>query len=274
MELSLMTFPTQMDIRRKQVTFQDICTAVRENGLKYVDLMKSEVDCAGAAETKKILTQNGLQVACLITNIPMGKINDKKVSARVREVLEMAQVLEAGMLMVIPMGMLENMIKPKRDKKKLADAYVHNLRLAVAMAKGYGVTLCIEDTPSCRLPLSSIEECRYLLESVEGLKLVWDTANRIPGGDTPEAFYKALKPYICHVHLKDVRYVEKSGDACADGRFIETCLWGEGVVPVKELAAMLKEDGYRGICAIEYTKPRLHTPSGHKEHISQFLSLL
>ena len=271
MKLSLLTFPTQMDIRQGKIRFEDFCAALQKNGIRYVDMMKPEVDLNGASKTLEILHNHGLKTGCYIANIPMGKINDRKVSALLKEALETAKAMEAGTLMIIPLGMLENIIKPRRNKQKLADSYIHNFRLAVELAKNYGIQVAFEDTPSCRFPLSSAQECKKLLEAVDGLKLVFDTANMVPGGDEPLEFYRQLKPHICHVHLKDIRYVEKSGDECADGRFISVCMWGDGIIPVRQLAELLEGDGFDGICAIEYTKPVQADPEGHREHIGTFL---
>ena len=141
--------------------------------------------------------------------------------------------------------------------------------------KKYGIKVCVEDTPTCRLPLSSIAECGKLLKAVPGLGLVYDSANMIPGGDDPLEFYEKLKDYICHVHLKDVCRTEKKClDECWDGTYIRSCLWGEGIVPVKEITRHLEKDGYRGSCAIEYVAPEKLGLFANEHQLRKFLDYL
>lgn len=97
----------------------------------------------------------------------------------------------------------------------------------------------------------------------------------IPRGDDPLKFYEELKSYICHVHMKDVRYTEEeTADRCADGRYLACCPWGEGIIPVKSLYERLVQDGYRGICALEYVSPQQKGVMANDRQIGKFLNYL
>ncbi|MEM7531164.1 MAG: sugar phosphate isomerase/epimerase family protein [Chloroflexota bacterium] len=61
---------------------------------------------------------------------------------------------------------------------------------------------------------------------------------------------RELRDHIVHMHMKDVR--------AAGGH--ETCRFGEGVVPLAETVAALKEIGYTGPLCVEH-EPEHHNPN-------------
>lgn len=68
-------------------------------------------------------------------------------------------------------------------------------------------------------------------------------------------FYSAIKPAVKHVHVKD--YIRK------EGTDFELCLVGEGDIPIKDILAQLKKDGYDGYYSLEWEKkwhPELPEP--------------
>ncbi len=93
-----------------------------------------------------------------------------------------------------------------------------------------------------------------LLEVVPGLRWVWDTGNPLFNADRsrpkpwprqdPWEFYTKVKPWIAHVHVKDVIW-----DPAAQK---EVYTWpGEGHGEVRRVLADLLKDGYHGGISIE-----------------------
>lgn len=93
-----------------------------------------------------------------------------------------------------------------------------------------------------------------LLEAVPGLRWVWDTGNPLFNADrsqpapwprqAPWPFYQAVKPWISHVHVKDVVWDARAGK--------ESYTWpGEGHGAVREVLADLLAGGYTGGVSIE-----------------------
>lgn len=87
---------------------------------------------------------------------------------------------------------------------------------------------------------------------------VWDPDGEIPYPDG----YNHLKPYICHIHLKD---------AVRRGDEVEAVAIGTGEVDYKGLFARLTDASYDGYCIVEthyrltsqLTEEQLKRPSGH-----------
>lgn len=275
LKLSLLTFPMIRDRIQKRMNAEELCMLAEHSGIDRLDMMEHEVKLYGAQELKDALDRHRMRLECLIASISMTRAKDQAIKKAIHRALVTAKKLDCSMLMIIPFPQAEVKLPFRPSREEMVANAIHYLRLAVIAGKKYGIRICIEDTPTCQLPLSSIAECRNILQAVPGLGLVYDTANMIPGGDDPLEFYHALKKYICHVHLKDVRRTEQRGlDLCWDGSYIQSCRWGEGIVPVAEIVRQLEADGYRGSCAIEYVAPEKTGLFANEHQLERFLAYL
>lgn len=255
-------------------SFRNMLMAARRCGINYVDLSFVETEMYGLQNVKQILQMTGAKVNCCISMLKMQACTLEQAKTQIGKELAEAAELGADKLLVVPFEV--SCGNDPDERRKTADHIVEMLQMAVEMAKGTGIKICIEDTPSCFIPLSTAAECKYVLEKVPGLGFAFDTANMIPGGDKePLAFYEELKEYICHVHLKDIQYTDKEyADPCSDGRRITCVRSGEGIIPVKEIMERIIADGYKGSAMLEYTDPKEHTYAGHLEHLQSFISNL
>jgi len=75
------------------------------------------------------------------------------------------------------------------------------------------------------------------------------------------AAIEELRDYLFHIHLKDVLHV---------GEPHETCLYGQGIVPIEECVWTLQRVGYAGAITVEH-EPEDHDPT---EEIKQAFDML
>ncbi len=125
---------------------------------------------------------------------------------------------------------------------RIVQAYAEPARIAA----GEGVTLAVENEPACYVGTG--HEAADFLEALgsPAVKAVWDPGNAcwtgreqaVPGG------YQRIKPYIAHVHLKDVILQGPSGQP-------EATVLGQGDVDVPHQLALLARDGYTGCASLE-----------------------
>jgi sugar phosphate isomerase/epimerase len=97
-----------------------------------------------------------------------------------------------------------------------------------------------------------------LIESVPGLKLVFDTANPVNTPDyakgtpyprqDPLAFYQAVKEHVAYLHIKDSRFIEDTGGIFPKSEFTFP---GEGDGKVREIVKDLLDGGYDGGISME-----------------------
>ncbi|MGM9682172.1 MAG: sugar phosphate isomerase/epimerase family protein [Eubacteriales bacterium] len=82
------------------------------------------------------------------------------------------------------------------------------------------------------------------LEGYDNFGLIWDIAHshRVYG-ENWRVFYRAIRPYIRHIHIKD--YSDAAG---------ALTLPGEGDIPILPIVRQLSDDGYDGYFSLEWEK--------------------
>lgn len=274
MNLSVLTFSMMQDVRQHRLNAGMLCLIARKNGLFTLDLMDREVSLYGEKRLKAALKRTGIRCGCLITTIPLYTF-PRRAQASVLTALEQAESLGAPYLMIVP-GLplaFENRALRKKTRQQIMDETIAFYQMAVDKAKACGITVCLENTPHAMKPLSSAEDCLYLLEHVDGLRLVYDTANMLIADTNADilAFYKKLKPYIVRVHVKDVVIGNfKIGEECVDHQKIIAVPTGSGVLPIRDVLQHLKADCFSGDLAIEYAAaPDVHG-AGHAKALQLY----
>lgn len=258
---SLMTFTLDIDVAMKKMTVKDSLTLAKNEGIRYVDVMdpsESRVQEYVAA-SKEI----GEKPLCYIGSVSFFSNTEEKIRETMTKHLCAAAMLGAKLYMIVPM----NVQKDEKVCAKLGKAEVQNrlkkyFTMAVDLAKDSGIQVCFETTPRDYTCLSGAEDCCWILERVPGLGLVYDTANMLPSGDDPIAYYEALKTHIIHVHVKDVALSKATwkdklfrAERAKNGEVMKCCVFGEGVIPLKEILTRMERDGYQGTFALEYSHP-------------------
>jgi sugar phosphate isomerase/epimerase len=132
-------------------------------------------------------------------------------------------------------------------------------------AKGSGVTVVLEthgDFPHSATILEMVKKAKS-----PGVGVLWDTHHTcVAGKESPAETFKALGPYVRHVHLKD-SVPGDSGD--------KYVLTGDGKVPVKDIVGVLAKGHYGGIYGFEWEKmwiPELQDPEVAFPHFAKVIS--
>lgn len=277
--LSLMTFNFSKEYHKKTMTVQDSMRLAAEAGISYVDVMR--VDAKSAAEYREAMAATGVRIYCYISCISFFAAEQAICTALDRD-MAVAKSLGAKLFMIVPYYMVIDNRKARRlGRERVRQRLVSGFRLAVRKGAAYGLKVCFETTPAEEIHLSGTEDCRYVLDHVPGLGLVFDTANMLPHGDEPLKSCEALQKYIVHVHLKDVALVKPKfsllpDERTADGQRMQGTVFGQGVIPVGEIYDRMRQSGYTGVFAIEYMRPhdRLCTVLEHKSELTKYLNYL
>lgn len=278
-QFSLMTFALTKELVRKTMTVRDTFQMAADSGIPFVDLRW--VSDKSIPEYRAAMADTGVSVCCYISGISFFA-KEKAICRALAREMDIAANLGARLFMIVPYTMFLDPIKAKAmGRSRVLEKLVQGFRLAVEMGKAYGLQVCFETTPDKQIRLSGTEDCRYVLDRVPGLGLVFDTANMLPQGDDPLESYGALKEYILHVHLKDVELVNAKPtlfepEVAADGRLMRGTVFGKGVIPVREIHRRMLADGYSGTFALEYIRPKSDccSPAEHTQHLKKYLSHL
>ena len=276
---SLMTLNFRRELVRKTMTVEDVLRLAADEQIPYVDILA--LDRKAIPAYQSAMAKTGVKLCCYISTISLfpGEASQRKSLGKN---MSAARELGAALFMIVPYyPILDNRKARKNGRQWTLDRLVSGFALAVEKGKEYGLKVCFETTPQEDIRLSGIEDCRYVLERVPGLGLVFDTANMLPHGDDTLTYYEALKEHIVHVHLKDVALSEAPrsifpDERTADGRRMQCVPFGEGVIPVTEVYLRMLADGYTGCFAIEYARPKheLCTAEEHRENLARHLAAL
>ena len=255
--LSLMTFSLALERMTHKLTIEDTLRLAAEAGIPAVDLMN--IGAKDIPSTVSAMNATGVFVNCYIANIPFFA-SEENILEKLDRQMSTATALRSKLFMIVPYVLPTELKKAKRlGKAKVRERMISGFRTAVAEGKKRDMTVCFETTPYDELALSSAEDCRYILNDVDGLRLVFDTANMLPAREAPLDYYEKLKEYIVHVHLKDVLLTRGKttflDELAADGRKMNCCVWGEGEIPIAAIYDRMFRDSYPGSFAVEYARP-------------------
>lgn len=255
MNLSFMSFSMMKEAVLRRITAETLCTIAKKNGIGSLDLMEFEVSLYGEEKLLAAMKAQELSCGCLITTQPFFDA-PKKVERKLKKALALARRMGADTLMVVPGATgLDRSACAKLSRWQLLDRAAEQYALAVRLGEQYGIRVGFENTPADYKPLSSAEDCRWLLDQVPGLGMIFDTGNfRVADTKADELkAYELLRDRIIRVHLKDVVIgFFKNGEACVDGQKIQAVTTGSGVIPMAELIRRFRDDGYSGTFAVEY----------------------
>lgn len=271
MKISLMTFPINNDLQKKRISVESIFRAAKKNGINFVDVLR--IPEKMLSEYKSAMNCTGVSVYCYTTVISFFE-KPEYYEKKIQQELLVAKELGAVLMMIVPYYYMIDTRKAKKlGRDKVRELMIAGYTAAVKIGKKFDIQVCFETTPQDGICLSGTEDCRYVLEHVEGLKLVLDTANMLPHGDTTLEAYEALKEFIVYVHLKEVKlragkksFMDK--EITADGREMVPSVHGTGVIPLKKLVTRMEADKYDGTYAIEYVYPDVKKAMYH-DHVAQ-----
>lgn len=278
MKLSLMTFSMLFDGVKKIHDADLLCRIVKESGLDEVDMMQMEFRIYDREALLAAMKKYEVRCGCLIISAPFFTAPEN-VEAVVRDALTLALEAGASCLMIVPgdRGKEDKAACERLGRLGILDLAAKHFAMAVEIAAEYGIQIAFENTPHDYKPLSSAEDCKYLLDRVPGLGMVFDTANfRVADKESDEiSAYALLKDRIVRFHLKDVRIGEfVDGEPCVGGGAIKAVLTGSGVIPVEGLLHQSMQDGFSGTYAVEYMATSDTHGIGHKEVVSTYVQVI
>jgi len=124
-----------------------------------------------------------------------------------------------------------------------------------SMAQATGLTITLEDYDHPLSPIYDSKGLLHFLRDQEALGVAFDTGNfRFANEDVLSAFH-ALKERIRHVHVKDRALAPCCGESnrtALDGTPLYPCAVGAGVLPLRDVFALLKGIGYDQVLTVEH----------------------
>lgn len=240
-----------LEIARQENLFVvDALKLAREMGIEAVEASANNI-LGREDEMGQELAMADLAISAVPAYFDFGR--DQDVEKQAVPILESAQYLGAGKLLVIPGFFGEADSQEEREAQTVSMEEGVN-RLA-DLAAGYGVSLVMEEYDDQRAPFSTTAGVRRFLDHCPQLSCVFDSGNFRYSGENLLEAYPVLKDRVGHVHLKDRAYSQSHGEnakMAVDGVAMYPAPVGSGDLPLQELVALLRQDGYNGTYTIEH----------------------
>ena len=218
--------------------------AVELRGVEgQMDLTKRpEFQGTRIAETRDCFAARGIAISDLGASARMHEPEPDARAAQLdegRRFVDLAAALRVPYVRVFP-----DKLVPGEPREKTVARIVEGLRTLGDHAKGTGVSVLMESHGD----FTRSPDLREILTAVDlpEVALLWDTHHTfVMGEESPEQTWRALGPFVRHVHLKDSR-------PAAQGR--RYVLTGEGSVPVRQAVHVLVRAGYEqsGSCRLHF----------------------
>ena len=268
---SLMTFRLDVDVLLGWITAEECLLLAKQAGIPYVDVMNPSQ--RRVAEYVRGGERTDVRTHCYIGSVSFFSNRENSIRRLLLRHLRSAEALGAKLFMIVPVNaQIDELICRKLGKAEARKRLEKYFSLAVDLARGRNIRVCFETTPQDYTCLSGAEDCRWILERLPELGLVYDTANMLSHGDDPLEYYEALKNHIVYVHLKDVTLVKAGlldcilgAERTKDGCVMKCCVSGQGVIPLAEILNRMERDGYKGKYALEYSHPDNY-PAGYSQN--------
>ncbi len=220
-------------------------------GFETVEIFDSELNGTTLHDYHELVKAHGLDISTVI-RMSCFPIADEaiyqKEMTKIKALIDDADREGIPMLMVVPMA---DYVKTEEDRIFMRDMIVKGMNEIMEYGKDSGVAIMTENFSRKDYPFGTIEEMRYILDHVPGMKYNFDTGNfYFRYCDVLEA-YEVLKDRIINVHIKDWKNDENGEFNVEDlPRFTGAAI-GDGVLPMGELIDRLKADGYEGQLVVE-----------------------
>ena len=273
--------------------------AAREMGFSHLEFNRvgglgiHELSDDGVAELGRMAAGEGLQVIAVdppsfktvvIDDVPAAEVVRHAEVAehleQIRRACRAACALGAGLVRLFSFrrSSMVGMGNPSPREPRggpipdgLLAKIVAGLRAATAIADEYDVTLGLENVRSCWG--NTGHNAARILAAVDHprLRAIWDPGNDYVSGGVPYPDgYRAVLPYIVHVHVKDAAVVD-----AATGLTRWACI-GTGAVDYAGQLAALHRDGYRGALSVEthWRKPGDTGPESTRDTLAGLRRIL
>ncbi len=237
--------------------------ASQEFGLHYIEIRAlwgkniMRLDAKEIAEARRILEKYKLRISSIASPIfkvdwsgaPLSRFSPRRdqfgadftfeqQDELLERGLELARVFHVDRIRILDFWRLD-------DPQPYRAAMDEKLIEAVQKAGKRGVTLLLENEPSCNTATGA--EAARTLDAVRSpnFKLNWDPGNAASVGEVayPDGYSRLPKARIGYMHCKDV----VRGTA---GKY-EWMKMGGGIIDYVAQYRALKKDGYRGVVSLE-----------------------
>lgn len=254
-------------------SFQQIIDFAAANNFKGIEIrgIQRELELTKSKEfnsaeniaaTNKLMAEKGLQFVDLGSSAAMhhsDPVERQKNLDEAKRFIDLAQQIKCPYIRVFP-----NNLPKDKDRNATIDLIIQGLVELGNYANGKGVKVLLESHGE----LVYTTDLQHIMQSASNnnVGMVWDIVNMWSvTKEQPAQVYAALKKYIYHTHIKDLKMI--------DGKEHYTFL-GTGETPIFEAIDILYNGRYKGYYSFEWEKlwhPEIDAPEVAIAHYSNVM---
>lgn len=263
MQLAIQTYT--MGRKQKELDLERMCAFTRETvGLEAMDWCG--LHGSDPESVRKLTDKFGIKNFCYTAKCDFDAPASERpaVLAQFREMLDIAKVLGAGMVMLPVPG------KKDRPREETRQAYAEGLAEGIPLAAEAGITVTIEHFPAASSPFISSDDMNRIAEAVPGVKVCFDSGNVSTAGENAGDAFRKNAPHVAYAHFKDFHFSsdEQPGwQRNLDGRWRQPALVGDGDTDNRAALQAMKECGFKGCINIEYEGNEMAPPEAVAEGV-------
>ena len=260
MKISCTPISFSSSFSKKEMTLEQFIVCCAEQGINAVDLMDPQYypwqwqDFDSQRKTVgKLLEKAGLKLAAFACGNQFTSQEDSEFNVHVAKV---AQAVQTAAEFGAPLMRIFGGHHPnpgaggKLPHAAALKRVLEGIEKCLPAAEKHHVILALENH-GC-MPGHSYEIEKIMKHFASPfLKCTFDCANFVANNmdETEDSLraYERLKMFVAHVHFKDF-----APAPAGSGKRVTACVAGKGMVPLRQIAAMLEDDGYPGYCSLEY----------------------
>ena len=213
-----------------------------------------EIAAEGEVRLRDALQRHGLRAHVIHTFATLLS-PDPTVHARgleaARATVELAARMECPYVMLAPQPRTD--VADEADRERAWAQMAEDIRTLTALADPLGVSLCIENFSTERLPYGRIEDLIRFCETVPTLTYTFDSGNFVCTRWDPFTAYEAMRPYTALLHVKDFApCATGEGFLCDDGGYVGGLPFGTGPFPMEAFLRLCAADGFENRFIIEH----------------------
>jgi sugar phosphate isomerase/epimerase len=222
-------------------TFERVVEAAAEYGYDGIELRLLDGELVGPSlgdearrRVRSAIDGAGLEVCCVDTSFGIADAEEELDDAIAS--IDLAADIGAPMIRLFG-GAPED-----EPFDTTVQRVTERLRVLAERGRDVGVTVALETHDSFA---SGESTARVLAQAPNDVGVVWDALNTFVAGEAHEASLRYVADRLVHVHVKD-------GGLADDPERNEP--WGDGVVPLGSIVAMLAANGYDRWLCVEWEK--------------------
>lgn len=223
-------------------------------GFCYLEL--TEPDMEAAQRIREYADSQGIRFCCFSVFADIVQEDAAEQIERLKRFADVAAALGSPFLHHTAITSNDPQILEEPTYQQLFDRGIAGIREIFDYAAAKGVRAIYEDQAFIFNGVDGIEK---LLNAVErDIGLVADFGNIHQADETILPFIRRFADRIVHVHLKDMKPAEADTPMALltrQGHWIAEVEIGQGTVDFTQALALLRENGYNGYYALEYSAP-------------------